>query len=217
MKTLGIYIVAGKPIHEGHWQMIGKASKECDEALIVTSVTGRDEISAGVMVKVWKRVLISQFEIDYPNARLIIADKNPFVTAAQEIIKAKDDFDQFKFYSDDQEATKYSKDILRLLKNSEIASKFISMGIPRSETIQISGTKMREFLKFDDKDSFDKYAPRTLSQEMKDKYWSILKNPESIQDSKNIMKALVNERRKNKSLASILYEEVKKKLYLYKV
>jgi len=52
---------------------------------------------------------------------------------------------------------------------------------------------------------------------MKDKYWSILKNPESIQDSKNVMKMLVNEGRKKKSLTSILYEEVKKKLYLYKV
>ena len=214
MKSLGVYVVAGKPIHEGHWQMIGKASRECDKALIVTSVAGRDEMPAGVMVKVWKRVLFSQFEIDYPNARLIITDRPPFVIAAKEIIELKDDFNQFKFYSDDLEAEKYSKDIKRLLKDPEIISKFESRGVSRSETIQISGTKMREFLKLDDKDSFDAYVPRTLSQEMKDKYWSILKNPESIQDSKNIMKTLINECRKNKSLMSILYENIKKKSYL---
>jgi len=217
MKTLGVYVVAGKPIHEGHWQMIEKASRECDEALIVTSVAGRDEMQAGVMVKAWKRVLFSQFEIDYPNARLIITDKSPFIIAIEEMKKAKDDFDKLIFYSDDNEAIKYSKNIPRLLGDPEIVSKFTLRGISRSETIQISGTKMREFLKLDDKDSFDAYAPRTLSQKMKDKYWSILKNPESIQDSKNVMKMLVNESRKKKSLTSILYEEVKKKLYLYKV
>lgn len=214
MKSLGVYVVAGKPIHEGHWQMIGKASRECDKALIVTSVAGRDEMPAGVMVKVWKRVLFSQFEIDYPNARLIITDKSPFIIAIEEMKKAKDDFDKLIFYSDDNEAIKYSKSIPRLLDDPEVVSKFTLRGISRSETIQISGTKMREFLKLDDKDSFDAYVPRTLSQEMKDKYWSILKNPESIQDSKNIMKTLINECRKNKSLMSILYENIKKKSYL---
>ena len=217
MRSLGVYVVAGKPIHEGHWQMIGKASKECDEALIVTSVAGRDEMQAGVMVKAWKRVLFSQFEIDYPNARLIITDKSPFIIAIEEMKKAKDDFDKLIFYSDDNDAIKYSKSIPRLLEDPEIVSKFTLRGVSRSETIQISGTKMRELLKLDDKESFDAYAPQTLSQAMKDEYWRILKNPESIQDSRNVIKMLVNEGRKNKTLTSILYEEVKKKLYLYKV
>jgi len=53
---------------------------------------------------------------------------------------------------------------------------------------------MRQFLAADDRAAFDRYVPQTLDQDMKDKYWSILKGTHGdIQDSRkrfNVLKVL---------------------------
>jgi hypothetical protein len=70
-------------------------------------------------------------------------------------------------------------------------AKFQQRPVSRSETVQISGTRMRQFLAADDRQSFDQYVPHTLSQGMKDKYWSILKGEHGrIEDSRKRSSAL---------------------------
>jgi hypothetical protein len=99
----------------------------------------------------------------------------------------KDVVNKFVFYSDDEDARgKYSKEKLTdMMRDPVAASKFQQMPVPRSETIQISGTRMRQFLADDDRASFDRYVPQTLDSDMKDKYWSILKGTYGdIQDSR---------------------------------
>ena len=191
--SIGIFVVAGKPVHEGHWQMIGRAASQCDEALIITSTAGRDELPPGVMIDAWKAVLEPQFHRDYPNATLIITPDSPLQLAIDKMRQLKDVVSKFVFYSDDEDARgKYSKDkLVDMLRDPVAASKFEPMPVPRSETVQISGTRMREFLAMDDRDSFDRYVPQTLSQELKDKYWSILKGTYGdIQDSRKRSNAL---------------------------
>jgi hypothetical protein len=80
-------------------------------------------------------------------------------------------------------------------------AKFQQRPVSRAETVQISGTRMRQFLTADDKQSFDQYVPQTLSPDMKDKYWSILKGEHG---------AIVDSRRRS-SLLKILFESVKNK------
>lgn len=193
--TIGIFVVAGKPVHEGHWQMIRRASSQCDEALIITSTAGRDELPAGVMIDAWKEVLEPQFHHDYPNATLIITSESPVEIACNKMRSLKNVVSSFVFYSDDEDARgKYvPAKIEAFLKDPVAFSKFVPMPVPRSETVQISGTKMREFIKQDDKESFEHFVPQTLSPEMKDKYWQIIKGTHgSIRDSRqrNLLKVL---------------------------
>lgn len=188
--SIGIFVVAGKPVHEGHWQMIGRAARECDEALIITSTSGRDELPPGVMIDAWKAVLEPQFHRDYPNATLIITPDSPLQLAIDKMRQLKDVVNKFVFYSDDEDARgKYSREKLAdMMRDPVAASKFQQMPVPRSETIQISGTRMRQFLAADDRESFDRYVPQTLDSDMKDKYWSILKGTYgNIQDSRKRM------------------------------
>lgn len=198
--SIGIFVVSGKPVHEGHWKMIGRAASECDEALIITSTAGRDELPAGVMIDAWKAVLEPQFHRDYPNATLIITSESPLHLAIEKMRQLKHVVNKFVFYSDDEDAKdKYAKQkIIDMLRDPIAASKFEQMPVPRAETVQISGTMMRQFLNSDDRASFDRYAPQTLDQGMKDTYWGILKGTYGdIQDSRR------------RSLLKVLFETVR--------
>lgn len=185
--SVGIFVLAGKPVHEGHWQMIDKVHRECDEALIVTSTAGRGEIPSGIMIDAWKVVLEPQFHHDYPNATLIITSESPLDVAVDKIRELKNVVSKFVFYSDEEDSkAKYSPAKMADRIRDPIAlSKLQQVGVPRSETVQISGTRMREFIVADDKESFDRFVPQTLSQEMKDKYWNIIKGTHGeIKDSR---------------------------------
>jgi hypothetical protein len=201
--SIGIFVLAGKPVHEGHWQMISRASRECDEALIITSTAGRDEIPSGVMIDAWKAVLEPQFHRDYPNATLIITSESPLDIAIDKMRQLKDVVSKFVFYSDDVDASgKYSQQkMAERIRDPGAIAKLQQVAVPRSETVQVSGTKMREFITTNDKGSFDRYVPQTLSQEMKDKYWSIIKGTHGdIQDS-----------RKRSGVLAVLLESIRRR------
>jgi hypothetical protein len=201
--SIGIFVLAGKPVHEGHWQMIGRVARECDEALIITSTTGRDEIPSGVMIDAWKVVLEPQFHRDYPNATLIITSESPLDIAIDKMRQLKDVVSKFVFYSDAEDAQgKYSaKKMAERIKDPKAIAKLQQIGVPRSDTVQISGTRMREFLVSKDKSSFDRYVPQSLSQEMKDKYWSIITGEYGdVQDSL-----------RRSSVLAVLLESIKKR------
>ena len=201
--SIGIFVVAGKPVHAGHWEMIRLASKECDEALIITSTAGRDELPEGSMTDAWTTILEQQFHKDYPNATLSMTSDSPLNVAVGKIKVLKDVVSKFVFYSDDEDAKgQYSIGRLsNLIKDPAAIEKLEQRGVPRSETIQISGTQMRAFLSADDKKSFELFVPQTLNKAMKDKYWKILKGErEKIQDNKN-----------RKSVLSHLWENLYRK------
>ena len=203
--SIGIFVVAGKPVHAGHWSMIDLVSKECDEALIITSNAGRDDLPAGVMIDAWKAVLEPQFHRDFPNATLIISSESPLSLAVDKMRQLKNVVSKFVFYSDDEDArVKYSPTKMAdYIKDPIVIEKFEQRPVPRSETVQISGTTMRGFLAADDRESFDRFVPPSLPQEMRDKYWSILKGTHgAITDSRSpsLLKMLFENSRKSSLL-----------------
>jgi hypothetical protein len=188
--TVGIFVLAGKPVHDGHWKMIGRVASECDEALIITSIAGRDELPAGVMIDAWKSVLEPQFHKDFPNATLIISQESPLDIAVNKMRDLKGIVSRFIFYSDVEDAkVKYSPAKMRsTIKDPAVLEKFQQVAVPRSETTQISGTMMRGFIAAGDKSSFDSYVPKNLNQEMKNMYWGIVKGERGdIQDGRRIL------------------------------
>jgi hypothetical protein len=201
--SIGIFVVAGKPVHAGHWEVIKRAASECDEAVIITSTAGRDELPAGVMIDAWKEVLEPQFHKDFPNATLIISSESPLSIAVNKIRELKNVVNKFVFYSDDEDAAgKYSRDkIAAMVKDPQAMEKFEQMPIPRSQTYQISGTQVRGFLKLNDRASFDMFVPQTLDGKMKDKYWSILKGEYGV----------IKDNRQRKSIITHLWENLERK------
>jgi len=199
--SVGIFVLAGKPVHEGHWQMIDRTRRECDEALIITSTAGRGEIPSGIMIDAWKAVLEPQFHRDYPNATLIITSESPLDIAVDKMKELKNVVSKFVFYSDEEDArVKYSPaKMAERIRDPEALAKLQQVGVPRTETVDISGTKMRQFIADDDKGAFDRYVPQSLSQEMKDKYWSIIKGQHGdIQDGRRLaLRALLESIRTN--------------------
>jgi len=203
--TLGIFVVSGKPVHAGHWGVIDIATKECDEVLVLTSTSGRDELPPGVMIDAWRAVLEPQFHADYPNATLVITPDSPLALAVDKMRELKNVVSSFVFYADDEDsATKYSREKLSaMIKDPVVIEKFHQRPVPRNETVSISGTKMREFLKVGDKESFEKFLPATLAPGMKERYWGILRNEYGkVQDSRN----------RTVTVAQILYEALKRQL-----
>jgi hypothetical protein len=155
------------------------------------------------MIDAWKVVLEPQFHRDYPNATLIITPESPLHFACDKMRELKNVVRSFVFYSDDVDARdKYARSKLdKMLWDPLAIEKLQVMPVPRSETIQVSGSEMRQFLKSDDRESFDRYVPQTLNQEMKDTYWSILKGTYGdIQDSKqrNLLKVLFESMRRDR-------------------
>jgi len=175
--SIGIFVVAGKPVHAGHWQMINLVASECDEALIITSTAGRDELPAGVMIDAWKAVLEPQFHRDFPNATLVISPESPLALAVGKMRELKSMVSKFVFYSDDEDAQgKYSlSKMTDTIRDQSVIEKLEQRAVPRSQTVQISGTDVRKFLSSNDRQSFDRFVPQTLSSEMREKYWKILK------------------------------------------
>lgn len=184
--TVGIFVLAGKPVHDGHWKMIGRVANECDEALIITSTSGRDEMKPGVMIDAWTSVLEPQFHKDFPNATLIISQESPLDIAIHKMRDLKDVVSSFVFYSDlDDAQGKYSIDKMAdRIKDPAVMKKLQQVAVPRSDTTQISGAQMRKFLELDDKDSFDTFVPRSLPADDRARYWAVLKGESGpIQDN----------------------------------
>lgn len=179
-KTLGIVPMAGKPVHAGHWKLIELASKENEKVVVYVSEKGRIKsgefpIQGQQMIEVWNDVLkkylpenVSIKFVDSPvsNVRYVLLD----------LESDAEDSPIVNVYSDVEDIQNY--DLAEFnIKYPQLGSmgKIKLRGVERTSTVDISGTKMREFLLNNDKTSFFNYLPQPLSNEDKEKVWNIFK------------------------------------------
>lgn len=179
-ETLGLVPMAGKPVHLGHWKLISLASKENNN--VVVFISDKDRIKKGEypitrnqMVQIWNEILKSHLPknvkikfVDSPVAavRYMLLDLDKDANESP-TINIYSDVDDIKSYDSDEFKSKY--------KNLFNLNKINLKGIERSSTVNISGTKMREYLQNDDKNSFIKNLP-DIPQSDKEKIYDILKN-----------------------------------------
>ena len=169
-KKLGLYVVAGKPVHLGHWKVIDKISKENENVILFISTSDRDKISGKDMFEIWLDYLIP---ILPKNVHCIFSD-----TPMQELMHLIDFCNSHKNLLYLELITVYADDIdiLSLKNNDRLAKDFIKfIGIKRQDTVDISGTLMRQFLDNNVKESFLNYLP-PVGLEHKYKIWNKLKN-----------------------------------------
>lgn len=179
-KTLGLVPMAAKPVHLGHWKLIQLASKENNNVIVYISEKDRIKkgeypITGNQMVQIWneilKRYLPNNVKIKFVDSpvsavRYMLLDLDKEFNESP-IVNIYSDIDDINSYNSEEFKSKY--------KNLFGLNKIKLRGIERSHTVDISGTKMREFLQNDDKLSFTKNLP-DISDLDKEKIYNLIKN-----------------------------------------
>lgn len=180
---IGLIPMSGKPVHVGHFALITLAAKECDVVHLYVSTSDRENISGEAMKLIWQKeltkILPKNVNIEFGGI--------PVRKIYELIGTESENFsnNEYFIYSDDNDAEK-NFPLTSLKKYApNLEGKIKIRSIKRSSTIDISGTKMREFLSNGDKESFAKYLPRGVNS---DNVWNILTTirPISKQKKKQI-------------------------------
>lgn len=169
---IGLLPVSAKPYHAGHDGLVRIASNENDSVLLFVSTTDRARsgelrVSGDAMQTIWwdyiEPTLPQNVTPDYggiPVAK---------VYAELETAEAEGSTDTYVIYSDEEDILKYTDEALNksapnLFANGQIERR----GISRSETVQVSGTEMREFLEDNDAVGFIALLPPAIQKNGKE-------------------------------------------------
>jgi citrate lyase synthetase len=169
MRSVGLVPMAAKPYHAGHDGLVRIASQENDEVLLFVSTSdrmrkGEMPIYGADMQRVWDDYI----EPSLPNNVTVIYGGVPVQHVYEELEKAETARDRtvtFKIYSDIEDILKYTdasltKSAPRLFSRGQIERR----GVDRNETVNVSGTKMREYMVSGDKKNFKKFLPPAFRQ-----------------------------------------------------
>lgn len=173
MKTnFGLIPMSAKPYTAGHDGLIRIASEECDVVHVFVSLSDRDIIKGSTMKLAWETLIKDTLPSNVHLTLGVIPVKYVYDFIGEDKGLSED---TYTIYSDptdlqnnfsEERLTKYFEDLLD-------EERIFLREVDRSETIDISGTKMREFLKNNDFTSFRYYTPSDIDAK---KYWKILKN-----------------------------------------
>lgn len=149
--------MSAKPYHAGHDMLVRLAATENDEAHVFVSLSDRDDVSGKAMEKIWKE----QIEPSLPSNVTVTYGGSPVGNAFKLMGAASEagSDDTYVVYSDPDDAGRFDDQTLaKYTKNLNV----VRRPVERTSTINISGTKMRQFLADDDKKSFVKYLPKGI-------------------------------------------------------
>ena len=177
-KTIGLIPMAGCPVHAGHWCLIKNACNENETVYLFVSVKGRGEgrkrIEPGRMLRVWKDLLIPKL----PNNVIVRFVDSP-MSAAHQFVKntstTRKDL-QFAFYGDASDVhERWSEEKLqKLYPTLYPTGAVIARDFYRSETVDVSGTQMRQWLSEGSTKLFTSHLPNIFSDDERMQYISIL-------------------------------------------
>lgn len=162
-----------KPMHAGHMGLIELAARECDIVHVYASTSDRDNVSGQAMLKVWKELI----EPVLPDNVDVTYGGSPVANVYKELDRADkaQSTDEFSIYSDPTDVEKnYPDDRLAKVAPELMQLRaIVRRPVTRTSTVDVSGTKMREFLVSDDFKSFAKMTPKQVDAQ---KMWDILKS-----------------------------------------
>jgi hypothetical protein len=174
-KTIALIPLAAKPYHAGHDGLVRIASSENDEVHLFVSIsdrarTGEMKIDGETMFTIWKDYIedtlpdnVKPF-MDYTVAAPVSKVYNELENA-----ESQGSQDVYTIYSDVDDIRKYTDEML-----SKVAPTLFSKGqiqrrgIERTETVDVSGTEMREFIEDGDIVGFTALLPPAIQQHGKE-------------------------------------------------
>lgn len=175
MKTIGLVPMAAKPYHAGHDGLVRIAARETDEVHLFVSTSDRKRpgempIYGADMKRIWDEFL----EPSLPSNVVVTYGGSPVSHLYDDLVRGEQEGteDVFVIYSDSEDIKKYTDAVLSkaaptLMYNGQIERR----GVDRSETVNVSGTKMRALLNAGNVEDFAAFLPPAVqahSQEIID-------------------------------------------------
>ena len=166
--TIALLPGSFKPYHAGHDGLVRLAASECDEVHLFISTSDRSRkgemtIYGTDMQRIWLEFI----EPTLPSNVIVEYGGVPVqkVYAELEEAEAAVGEDTYVIYSDEEDILKYTDAALikvapSLFENGQIERRPVS----RTETVPVSGTKMREYLTAGDSKNFAKFLPSGIRQ-----------------------------------------------------
>ena len=174
-KTIALIPLAAKPYHAGHDGLVRIASSENDEVHLFVSIsdrarTGEMKIDGETMFMIWKDYIedilpdnVKSF-IDYtvtaPVSKVYNELENAESQGSQDVYTIYSDVDDIRKYTDEM----LSKVAPTLFSKGQIQRR----GIERTETVDVSGTEMREYIEDGDIVGFTALLPPAIQQHGKE-------------------------------------------------
>ena len=169
---IGLLPVSAKPYHAGHDGLVRIASNENDSVLLFVSTTDRARsgelrVSGDAMQMIWwdyiEPTLPQNVTPDYggiPVAK---------VYAELETAEAEGSTDTYVIYSDEEDILKYTDEALNKSAPNLFAKGQIKRrGVSRTETVDVSGTEMRDLLDDSDLVGFVSLLPPNIKKHGKE-------------------------------------------------
>jgi hypothetical protein len=196
-EKIGIIPMAAKPFHRGHDALIAQSfSDGCSASIVFLSLGDRDDISAGDMMPLWRKIYLPALEGEYGGRLSVIFSGSPLLDAMS-LAKnfAKHSGKEVAVYGGiDETGANEAQERVDLVtsKFPELEDKIKAVGVNRALTGGISGTQMRSFLSNGDKRSFVSNLPDWLTPEDRNTIWSSLFKGNPV-TTESLIRSLVKE------------------------
>lgn len=157
----GLVPMSAKPFHEGHMELIRKASDECKHAIVYISTSDRKRkgevtIHGEDMKYIWENILERVIKEKYKNVNFVYGG-SPVRNVYVKIEESLQDIDSkivYAIYTGEEDKSRYNsiyeKDKYETISNN-VHIRTLSRG---EDTKEISGTLMRSYLSNDSEDKF---------------------------------------------------------------
>ena len=170
-KKIGVIPMAAKPFHMGHDSLLRRAVSDKNEFVIVlVSKGGRESIKTEDMIPLWRDYFIPGIQQEYGDEVIVKFVDSP---ARDAMFLCKDMIENgqatVRYYGDEVDAQARVNDILEKYPN--LKGRLLPVGVPRSETEDVSGTAMRDYLERKDEKSFTQNLPSWLTSKQKAGVW----------------------------------------------
>ena len=174
MAKIGIIAGSFKPLQSGHYALISMAARDNDEVHLYVSLSDRARpgevpIVGADMKKLWDETI----EPSLPANVTVTYGGSPIGHVYKELGDADKagSHDTFSIYSDPGDLKANYATLGKYAGNLLAHGQIKLRPIERSETVNVSGTQMRQWLGVGDKVNFTKHLPKAIDRDL---VWRVL-------------------------------------------
>lgn len=212
MQKIALIPMSAKPYHAGHDGLVRIAAKENDKVFLFVSLSDRGIIRGKTMEKIWKDAIVPSLPnnviVIYPGDKLDLNGSNDKQFLSENITidygnspvgnvlkylggqESEDNMNRFFIYSDpvDAETNFPEKLLLKYAPTLYSEKRVQTRPVPRTSTINISGTEMRKIISSGDKEEFLKFIPSRIDGDL---YWKLLTSEMTSENNTEIVENLL--------------------------
>ena len=168
-KLIALIPMSAKPYTAGHDGLVRLAAKECDEVNVFVSLSDRDIIKGKNMQLAWENIIAKTLpeNVYLSFGGVPVRNVYDFIDTDQELTN-----NVYVIYSDPVDLKNNFGKVSKYFPNLIEEKRILLRSVERTETVNVSGTLVREFIKNNDFESFSRSIPEAVNAK---KYWEILR------------------------------------------